>query len=481
MNLKLIARYVGIALVFNAVFMFISALVAAYYHFDSSFSPLLISAFITFVVGVFPLVFVRHAEDLGMSDGFMITVLSWVLSCIFGMLPYVLWGGDFTLINAWFESVSGYTTTGGTILREVELLPKGLLFWRSSTHFIGGIGVVIFMILVLPTISIFRLRISKMEISSLSKVNYRYKSKEIVKIIGSVYLGITLLSVVFLMICGMNFYDAVNHAFSIVSTGGFSTKNMSLQSFDSFPIELVTMVFMLLASMHFGLIFSSVATKSWKILKSPIIRLYLGIVVGSSLLISINLLSKGTYTNWLEALRHSFFQVISIESTTGFATADSSVWPLFSVMILMFLSVITACSGSTTGGIKLDRVWIFLKAVRVQIIRQLHPNAVVRIKVGNNIVDSSNAHKVSLYIALYIFILFVSALLLSLTGLDMTESISASVASIGNVGPGFGSCGSLGNFFHFTSFAKFVMSVEMLFGRLEIYPILLLFVFNRRG
>lgn len=481
MNLKLVSRYIGIALLFNAAFMFLSAIVSALYHFDSSFSPLIISAIITTVVGVFPIVFVRTSDDVDTKEGFMITVLSWVLVCIFGMLPYVLWGGDFTLSNAWYESVSGYTTTGGTIVADVESLPKGLLFWRSSTHFIGGIGVVIFMIMVLPAVSVFRLRISKMEISSLSKDNYKYKSREIVRIIGAVYLGITIVTIILYMFAGMNFYDAVNHAFSVVSTGGFSTKNLSIKAFDSFPIELITMVFMVAASTHFGLIYSSIVNRNLSVFRSPVIKLYLAMITVSSVLISLNLLAAHNFDSWLLALRHSFFQVISIASTTGFATVDSSVWPLFSIMILLLLSMTTASTGSTTGGIKLDRILIFFKSLKSQIVKQLHPNAVVGIKVGKTIVESSTALKVALFIALYLTITGVSSILLSLTGINLMEATSSSIAAIGNVGPGFDSCGSLGNYLHFTDMAKFILTIEMLFGRLEIYPLLLIFTLHRKN
>ena len=210
MNIKLIARYIGIALLFNALFMFISLGVSAINDFDSSFSPLLLSGLITAMVGCFPLIFVRGQDDVNLREGFAITIFSWILSCIFGMLPYVMWGGEFSLSNAWYESVSGYTTTGGTILQNVEALPKGLLFWRSSTHFIGGMGVMVFMLLVLPSMSTFRMRISKIEISSISKDNYRYRSKETVRVIASTYIGITVAGTVALILAGMSDRDSLH-------------------------------------------------------------------------------------------------------------------------------------------------------------------------------------------------------------------------------------------------------------------------------
>lgn len=481
MNIKLISRYIGIALLFNAMFMFLSAVVSMLNGFDSSLSPLLISGFITLVVGTFPLIFVRKSEDISLKDGFAITTFAWVLSCTFGMIPYLLWGGEFTFANAWFESVSGYTTTGATILTNIETLPKGLLFWRSSTHFIGGIGVVVFMLLVLPSMSTFRMKMSKMEISFLSKENYRFKTKETIKVISTVYVGIMLLAFVSLMFAGMNPFDAINHAFTLVSTGGFSTKNLSILSYDSFPIEFVCSVFMLVSGLHFGLMYSSLATGSFKIFKSPIIRFYLSIVFVSSLAVMINIKASGDAPTWYMAMRDAFFQVISVSTTTGLATTDSSAWPEFSVLILLLLALMGACSGSTTGGIKADRMWIFYQSVKTQIKKQLHPNAVIPIKVGNHTVDEDLSSAVSLYIAMYMFIVLFVSLILTVSGLDFMDSFSASIASMGNLGPGFGGCGSLENFNYFPGFAKFTLSLEMLLGRLEIYTLLMIFfIFRKR-
>jgi Trk-type K+ transport systems, membrane components len=395
MNINVISRNVGIALVFNAIFMFLCALVSIIYDFDSAFSPLFLSAVITLTFGVFPLIFIRKNADINIREGFTIIVLSWVLSCLFGMLPYVLWGGEFSLINAWYESVSGYTTTGSTILKNIEELPKSLLLWRSSTHFIGGIGVVIFMLLILPSVSTFRLRLSKMEISALSKENYRYKTQETIKVIAYVYVGLTILEIICLQIAGMDLFDAVNHAFSNIATGGFSTKNESIKAFNSFPIELVIMVFMLIASLHFGLLYSSIVSRSFKILKSPVIRFYLITLLVSSIIVSANIYFRDNIDNWYTAVRLGVFQVISIASTTGFATADTSIWPHVSILILIYLSIQCACSGSTTGGIKADRILIFFKSLRTQMKKQLHPNAVIPIRLGNNIIEPELVNAVS--------------------------------------------------------------------------------------
>lgn len=479
MNLKVITRNIGIALLLNALFMYISAIVSAIYNFDASFSPLLLSAIITSVAGGFPLIFVTKHYDINIREGFTIVVFAWVISCLFGMLPYVLYGGEFSIIDSWFESVSGYTTTGATTLTNVEGVPKGLLFWRSSTHWLGGLGVVVFMLLILPSASSFRMRLSKMEISSLSKDNFRFKIKHTIRIISSVYLGLTIAETVLLSIAGMSFFDAINHSFSTIATGGFSTKNLSVMQFDSFSIELIIMIFMVLSGMHFGLLYYLIAGKPGNLVSSPIVRFYILAFLVGGLVVSLNIWYSGITSDIGMALRQGYFQVISIGTTTGFATTDSSVWPPFSMLILIYFLFQGACSGSTTGGIKADRIYIFFLSVRAQLRKQIHPNAIVSIKINNHSLDRDVVYSVNLFIGLYITVVFVTTLLLSLMGINLEEAFSSSVACMGNVGPGFGSVGSLGNFSHFPTLAKLLLSIEMLLGRLEIYSIMVMFLIFR--
>lgn len=475
MNVSVVARNIGIALLFNAMFMFLSAAVSIVYDFDSAFSPLLLSGVITFTTGLFPLIFVRKYEEIHIKEGFTIIVLSWILSCLFGMLPYVLWGGEFSLINAWFESVSGYTTTGGTILQDIESLPKSLLFWRSSTHFIGGIGVVVFMLLILPMVSTFKMRLSKLEMTSLSKENSRFRTKQAIRVIASVFVGLTFFSALAFFLAGMPFFDAVNHAFSVAATGGFSTKNASIGAFDSWLIEFVAVVFMLLGGMHFGLLYSAFVEHSLKLFRSPITKLYLGSVAVATLIITIDLLAHGVEGGLWENLWNSLFNVVSFISTTGFGTVDTSVWPSLSILVLIFLSIQCACSGSTSGGLKSDRVYIFWKSFKVQLRKQMHPSAVIPVRVGNSVVDNSMISAVNLYIIVYFLFMFGGAVLLSVMGVDFMDAFSASVANLGNVGPGFGSVGTLENFSQIPVMGKFILALQMLLGRLEIYSLIIMF------
>lgn len=480
MNLRIVTRNIGIALLLNAIFMFLSAGVSLYYNMDESFSSLLLSGIITSVVALFPLIFVTRPGEINAREGLIIVVFSWILSCLFGMLPYILYGGEFSIINSWYESVSGYTTTGATILQNVEAIPKGLLFWRASTHWLGGMGVVLFMLLILPTMSTSRMKLSRFEISSLSKDNFKFRAHQTVRVISLVYVGLTLAETLLLMLAGMDLFDATCHSFSTIATGGFSTRNLSVASFDSPVIDAIIMVFMMLSAMHFGLLYSAAIGHPGALFRSPIIRYYVLSMITGGIMVSLNIFFNGFAPDILTSLRYGFFQVISIGTTTGFANADSSVWPGFSILLLIFFGLQCGCSGSTTGGLKVDRIWIFLKSFQSSILKQIHPNAVIPVKVGDHTIDKDTVSSVTLFITVYLVIVFIVTLLLTLMGVNVIEAFSGSVANMGNSGPGFGSIGSLGNYSAFPAMGKLLLSIQMLLGRVEIYSIILVFIVFRR-
>ena len=481
MNWGVISRNVGIALICCAVFMFLSALVAALDGFDSSFSPLFLSAILTMMVGIFPIIFVRRHKDINTREGLAILLIAWFMSCIFSMLPYVLWGGEFSLVNAWFESASGITTTGATILQDIEALPKGLLFWRSSTHYIGGLGVVVFIMMILPSFGTVRFKMSKMDVEDISKNNYQYKSNKFIHVVVSVYLGITVCSFISLLLAGMPLFDAANHALSVTATGGFSTKNASIAAFNSPLIEWILIFFMIVASLHFGLIYASFATRSFKVLKNPITKFYLTTILIAGLLVAGNLVISGTIPNVWEALRHSFFTVVSTISTSGFGSTDTNVWPVFSILILMYAGIQCGCSGSTTSGLRSDRVYLTVKAARAQLIKIAYPNAVVQVKSDGQTIDRDMITSVSLYVLLYLIITLVMAVVYAAFGLDLLTSVSASVSMMSNVGPCFGTFGSsMDSFSAAPELAKVLMGIQMIIGRLGIYSILLVFILYRK-
>ena len=482
MDIKAISTNIGKALQINALFMLISIAISIYYGFDSAFTPLLISFLVTFITGTFPFIFVKKNITTTLQSGFLTIVLAWILSFIFGMLPYVLWGGEFTLINAWFESVSGYTTTGSTILTDIEALPKSLLFWRSSTHFIGGLGVIIFLLMILPDSSPAKLRLTHMELSSLSKEGYRYKTSTITRVMVSVYIGLAITETLLLWAAGMPLFDAVNHSLSTVSTGGFSTKNASIMHFDSALVDIIITVFMALSAMHFGVIFAIIARRSFKPLKHPVTRYYFGIIALSSIIIALSLKTQGGYGSWGKAVLDSTFQAVSYLTTTGFGQADNALWPLLADTILIFSALHCGCAGSTTGGIKADRMYIAIKAVKGEFLKRLHPSSLFRTKIGDRIISDGTVSSVFLYIVLYIFILFGSFILLLICGVEIGEAFSGTIASLGNVGPGTGNLGTMGNYSGFSPLVKFIFTADMFLGRVEIFPLLIVLsmIFKRQ-
>ena len=475
MNVKAISVYVGKALLINALFMMISMMISIANGFDSAFTPLLISFLVTLTTGIFPFIFVKDNQSVSLQGGYLTIVISWFLSIVFGMLPYVLWGGEFTLINAWFESVSGYTTTGSTILNDIEALPKSLIFWRSSTHFIGGLGVIVFLLMILPDTSPVKLKLTHLELSSFSKEGYGniYRSGRTAGIMVTVYLGLAFTETLCLWGAGMTLFDAVNHTFSTVATGGFSTKNLSIMHYDSVVIEIIITVFMALSAMHFGVIFAVFAKRSFKPLKNSIIRYYFIVIATFSLIIASSLKFQGGYESWGKAAMDSIFQTVSFISTTGFAQADNAGWPLLANAILLLAGIHCGCSGSTTGGIKADRMLISLKAVYGNFQKRMHPNSMFRIKIGNHAIDDETISSVFLYIVLYFFVIMGSFLILLVCGTDVGDAFSGTLASLGNVGPGTGNIGTLGNYSTQSEVAKIIYSIDMFLGRLEIFPVLI--------
>jgi trk system potassium uptake protein TrkH len=337
MKKEIIIKHLGVVLLLNGIFLFISFLISFFLN-ETSTMALLFSALICGIFGVFPLIFVERTEYISFSEGLTIVVLGWVITCVVGMLPYLMWGGEFTLTNAWFESVSGFTTTGSTILTEIESLPKGILFWRSSTHWIGGIGVILFVLLVLPRSKGRRVTIYNAEISSLSKMNFRYNTRKIVYILAIVYVSLTLFETIALMVFGMNFFDAINHSFATIATGGFSTKNLSIADFNNLGIEIIIMLFMILSGNHFGLIYGTIMLKKENLFRSSLAKTFVSVMFIGILLVSLKLYLSGTYDFWT-SLRYGAFQVISLGTTTGFATVDTIHWPIFTQIILIYFTI----------------------------------------------------------------------------------------------------------------------------------------------
>lgn len=475
MRPSIVLRYAGSILLLNSVFMLVAMILSTANESDTAFYPLLLSFFITATVGIFPLLFVPADNYISIKEVYAIVVVSWLVICSFGILPYLLWGGEFNFVNAWFESVSGYTTTGATILTNVEELPQSLLFFRSCTHWMGGVGVILFALLVAPALKMNKMKLSKIEMSSLTKDNFMYKTHETIRVILSVYITSTLLCFLLLQLAGMNWFDALNHAFSTVATGGFSTKNMSIAAFDNPWVGIIITFFMLLSGLHFGMVYGAVTGRSTVLFRSPIVRYYFASVGVGMLLVTLNLWLTDTFPNFGESMLHASFQVASMTTTTGFATSNSAYWPSFSILVLMFFMLQTACAGSTVGGMKVDRIFMFFKALKVQIKKQQHPNAILHIKIGNTSIDEDISYSVIIFMLFFMLIAFIATMLLSLMNIDMISAFSASLASISNVGAAFGLFGSLDNYNSLNAVGKILLTILMFIGRLEIYGLLMLF------
>ena len=322
MRTGLVLKYIGAVLLLDSAFMLLSAGISWINGMDSGFTPLFLSFLLTAILGMFPTLFVRRREQINAKEGYCIVTGAWLLSCFVGTFPYLLYGGEFNFVNAWFESVSGFTTTGSTILTDVESLPNGLLFWRSATHWIGGIGVVMFALAILPSLGKTKMTLYSVELSTLAKDNYRFQTRKIVYILLFVYVGMT--AMVMLRIAGMDWFDAVNHAFSAISTGGFSTKNASIAYFDNLWIELVIVFFTFVSGLHFGLIYSTLTGSRNNLFRSEVTRYYFLCAVTGVFLITLSLWLSGTYGSFATALRDGLFQGVTVLTTTGFATADSA-------------------------------------------------------------------------------------------------------------------------------------------------------------
>ena len=477
MRIHVVIRYIGMVLQFIAAFMLLSAVVSLLNDHDSAFYPLLLSSFLTALLGLFPLIFVEKAGDIKIKEGYAIVVGSWLLACIVGMFPYLIWGGEFTGINAWFESVSGFTTTGSSILNDIEFLPRGMLFWRSASAWIGGVGVVMFALVILPSMGRSRHMLSNVEISTIAKDNFHYRSRVIIRILTMVYVGLTVITTISLKFAGMNWFDAVTQAMSACATCGFSTKNLSVGFWDSPIIELILIIAMTLSAIHFGILYATLTGRRNNIFRSEVVRTFIGMMAIIAVVISFSLLADGIYETWGEALRHSAFQVVSVTTTSGFATADTNTWTPLAVMLLIFLSVVWGCAGSTSGGMKVDRMLIAAKVIRNRMKVQLHPNAVMRLKVDGTVQDDGVLSLVMTFIVAYIMATLLGTIIYTMFGLDIITSLTASIACLSNVGPGFGEVGSMSNFADLPALLKFNSTVLMLVGRLEIFGFIqLLFI-----
>ena len=474
MNYKAVLSIIGKCMVLLALFMLIPMVVGFIYNEDT-FISFLIPIASLFVIG-FPLAKIKGKEaSIYAKEGFVSVALVWIIMSLFGALPFVIYGAIPNYIDALFETVSGFTTTGASIMTNVEILNKSLGFWRIFTHFIGGMGVIVFLLAVLPSDS-GAMHIYRAEAPGPSASKLVSKMSHTARILYLIYIVMTVIEIIFLLFSGISFYDAVVCSFSTAGTGGFSIYNNSIAHYNNTYIEMVVAVFMFLFSLNFNVFYLILIGNVSKALMCEELRAYFIIVVASTFLIAVNILSS--CVNFGEAFRYSFFQVSSVSSTTGFYTFDFDKWPAFSKIILIFLYMTGACGGSTGGGLKVSRVSILVKSTVSDLKRVFNPRAVVTTKFEGKPLTKDNENSVKAYFIVWTIIVILSTLLLSLdsfAGADTLTNFSASLTCIGNVGPGLNLVGPTCNFSGYSAFSKILLSVVMLIGRLEIFPILILF------
>ena len=479
MNYRFTSYILGQIALIEAILLSVPFILAISYG-DDTVLAFGITIFALVLFGV-PLTIKKPVKrDFSAKEGFATVALSWLVMSLFGCLPFVISGYIPNFIDALFETISGFTTTGASILTDIEALPKSLLFWRSLTHWIGGMGILVFVIAIIPKseakiIHLFRAESPGPQVGKLVS-----KLKFTARILYSIYIALTLIEVVLLLIGDMSLYDSFIHAFGTAATGGFSNRNASVASYDSLYIDIVITVFMFLFAINFNIYFMILIGSIRQVIKSEELKVFLGIILVSSVIITLSLTINSVYDTFGETLRYTFFQVGALLSTTGFATADYTTWPLIAQFTLFALMFIGGCAGSTGGGLKVARIIILVKASFRELKRAVSPRTILKIKYENKPLDPYVYNGVVRYFVIYMIIFSLSVILVSITAAgntstDMINSITAVTASLNNIGPGFGDVGPTGNYAFFSGFAKIILAFNMLVGRLEILPMLLLF------
>lgn len=473
MNRRMIFYVIGQIINIEAALLLLPAAVSLYYK-EECLTAFLITAGIALTVGLILTLTSRPGNHLIYAkDGFVIVTLAWLAMSVIGALPFVISGEMSNYIDAFFETVSGFTTTGASVLTDVEKMSQGLLFWRSFTHWIGGMGVLVFVMAIIPNISDRSIHIIRAEMPGPIVGKLVPKLKNTAKILYLIYIVMTVLEVVFLLCGGMPLYDSMVHAFGTAGTGGFGIKASSLAGYSPY-LQWVIAVFMLLFGINFNIYYLVLIRRFRSVFRSTEMWSYIGLVVLSISAITVNIYPVSQ--SFSEALRLSAFQVSSVITTTGYATADFNLWPEMSKGILLFLMFIGGCAGSTAGGLKVSRVVILLKMIRRELNRMLHPRSVSVVKFEGKQVDEATLNSVSIYFVLYIICFCaVFFFILCFEPFDFATNFSATAACFNNVGPGFGAVGPAASYQGYSALSKTVLSIAMLLGRLEIFPLLLAF------
>ncbi|MDY0267917.1 TrkH family potassium uptake protein [Trichloromonas sp.] len=443
------------------------------YFADGAADAFLLSSSTSLAVGLLLFKGCRGGTEFSVREGFAIVTFGWLFYALFGALPFVLSGAIPSPLDAVFETMSGFTTTGSTILKVIEGLPESILFWRALTHWLGGMGIIVLSLAILPMLGVGGMQLFKAEVPGPTADRLKPRIQDTAKLLWGVYLLLTATQTLLLMLGGMNFYEALCHAFATLATGGFSTRNTSVAAYDSAYIDGIITLFMFLAGINFSLHYHALRGRPREFFRNEEFRLYLAITLGA--IAALVYFNQGTaYASLPENLRYSAFQVASILTTTGFGTADFELWPLPAQFLLVLLMFVGGCAGSTSGSVKVARILLLFKHVRNQLFKLIHPKAVRLVKLGETPVDRDVMQAILGFFALYLGIFVGASLLMTATGMDILSAATAVIATLGNIGPGLGSVGPMDNFAHVSSFGKGVLTCCMLLGRLELFTVLVL-------
>lgn len=473
MNITAILNIIGHVMKYEILLLLIPFFVALFYGQGDA------NAFLYTVLLMIPIALILikikgKKNEIYAKEGFLTVGLAWIVISFFGALPFVFSGAIPSLVDAFFETSSGFTTTGASILTEIQSLPKGILFWRSFTHWVGGMGFLIFILALMPTFSGNTIHLLKAESPGPTPGKIVPKIKQTAKILYAIYFVLTLIETIFLKSAGLSWYDSIIHALGTAGTGGFSNMNASVAAFNNPAVEWIITIFMLLFGVNFVLYFQLIRGNVKAFFKSEELKWYLIAVFASIIIIAVNIIpfNHGDVT---KSIRDSAFQVSSIVTTTGYATVNFNLWPTLSKVILLMLMFMGAMAGSTGGGIKTIRIVIIFKAIRREIDKILHPRRVKSVKIDGNVVEEETISGVFLFIFAYIIISLIAIFIVSFDNFDVTTTVTSVIATLSNIGPGLEMVGPAGNFSAFSDLSKLVLSFCMLAGRLEIYPMLILF------
>lgn len=488
LNLKLIYRFLGITSILNGLFMWLSLPFSFYYDEPSKWG-ILSAGIITIAIGLILYFFNKpDNKKIQKKEGYLIVTLGWLILSITGMLPYLLSGSIPSTTNAFFETISGYSTTGSSILTDIESMPKGILFWRSATHWIGGMGIIVLTIAILPLLGIGGMQLFMAEAPGPSTDKLHPRITDTAKRLWQIYVLLTIVQFLLLKVAGMNWFDALNHAMATVSTGGFSTKNASVAHWNGAPmIQYIIIFFMFIAGTNFVLTYFALKGKIRKVIQSEEFKYYLfGTLIISAVVATMIIFHQDPllhttikhpmiYGKVESAIRHSLFSVISVITTTGFVTADFTMWSFFVTAIFFSLFFLGGSAGSTSGGVKIVRHIVMLKSSFLEFKKSLHPNAIIPVRYDGKAVKQTIIFNILSFFVLYMLIFVIGTVTLAFLGLDFYSALGACASSLGNIGPALGSVSPVNNFNHLSTGAKWFCSFLMLIGRLELFTVLILF------